>query len=313
MPAIFASAPAKAILVGEHAVVYGQPAIAIPLLDTKTKVTIQALPLHPEGTILIKSDSINLDGSIEDLEVSHPLRTTINCVLEELQLKRSPSCRITISSEIPLKAGLGSSASISVVLIKAFSNFLGKNFNLNEISNLVFEIEKMYHNKPSGIDNTVITFEKPVYFQKGKEISFLNPGKTMTFLIADTGKKRNTSKAVSFLHQKWIQDHKYIESRIAEIGKIVREAKLFFEDGNLNGVGLLMNKNQEILTELELSSPELENLIHTANKEGALGAKLTGGGLGGNIIALVDSGKENNISTALIDAGACQVYSTLVE
>jgi mevalonate kinase len=312
MPAIAATAPGKIILFGEHAVVYGQPAIAIPVLQVHAKVIISANPLAPEGEVHIQSPAIELDTTLADLPQTHPLKIVILGVLERLNLSRSPACTIRITSTIPVAAGLGSGAAISVALIRAFSTFLGKPFANEMVNDLAYEIEKIYHGTPSGIDNTVITYAQPVYFVRNQPIKMIKTGKPLTFLIADTGVSARTATTVAKVRVGWENNPQQFGIIFEAIGDLVRQAREAIQTGQLTVLGELMNKNQMHLEALGVSSPELEKLITAARQAGAIGAKLSGGGGGGNMIVLVTTQQNNFVKDALLQAGATNILESVI-
>jgi len=312
MPAIFSTAPGKAILFGEHAVVYGQPAIAIPVTQLKAKAVVQALPLAKTGTIHIEAPDINLDSDLSQLPQTNPHAMAIQLVLDTFNIDKPPSFLLRITSKIPVASGLGSGAAVAVATIRALSNFLGQPLEDDQVCSLAFEIEKLHHGTPSGIDNTVITYAKPVYFIKGQPIEILSPTKSFTILIADTGVSKATSETIAQVHAAWRANPSEYEVIFNNIGEISKTAYSAINAGKLKLLGQLMDQNQNQLSEMDLSSPELDKLIQSAKKAGALGAKLSGGGQGGNMLALVDESNRASVQSALKNAGAASVFSTTI-
>lgn len=308
MPAFSATSPGKIILFGEHAVVYGEPAIAAPVLSTQAKAIISARIKGKPGEIWIEAPDISLSASIDQLELNHPLRAAIQKVIGDKDLDQVPSCSIQIASEMPPSSGLGSSAAISISLIRAFSAFLGKRLSDEQVSDLAYEVEKIHHGTPSGIDNTVISHQKPVYYRKGNPFEFLEIGEDFTILIAYCGIPGNTREAVEGVRERWQKEPDLYNRIFSRIGGITLSAKGIIETGNPDQLGALMNENHELLQEIGVSSPELDQLVLAATEAGALGAKLSGGGLGGHIIALVKSDADY-ISGELVKKGA---VSTLI-
>ncbi len=154
------TAPAKAILFGEHAVVYGHPAIAIPLVNLRARVTITDASSH--SGVLINAIDLDLIQFLSEMATDHPIRRTIDlfCQQTDLQL---PPLNIKLQSDIPIASGLGSGAAITVALIRALSNRFNQNLSDVDISAIAYEVEKLHHGTPSGIDNTVITYEQPIW------------------------------------------------------------------------------------------------------------------------------------------------------
>lgn len=308
MPAITSTAPGKIILFGEHAVVYHRPAIAVPVQSLRTRVVITADPLATPGTIHIEAPAINLNSDILDLVPEDHLVLTITNIMKEIGITYIPACNIRISSTIPVAAGLGSGAAASVALIRAFSTFLGKPFPDDLVNKLAFEIEKIHHGTPSGIDNTVITYNMPVYFQYGQPLQKFQIKLPFTILIADTGVPSKTAITVRKVRQGWEQSPEKFENIFDEIAEITNQGKHAIEIGNILALGKLMDQNQILLQAIGVSSAEIGILIDAAKQAGAIGAKLSGGGGGGNIIALVDEESAKNVGKALLEAGAKHVY-----
>ncbi len=312
MPAISCSAPGKIILCGEHAVVYGKPAIAIPVFNAKTKCTIIARPTANNDETIITAPNIALKCNLSCLIETHPIRATIMGVLDYLHLDHLPVCEIQIHSSLPTAAGMGSSASTSVAMIRALSTFLGHPLENEVVNQIAFEIEKIHHGSPSGIDNTVVTYEKPLFFQKGQAFELLNFKHPITFLIADSGIKSSTAKVVEEVRQHYMVDPQKFENLFEHVGQLSLSIKNALENGNLLEVGRFMVQNQFVLKEMGVSCPTLDHLVDTSMQNGAIGAKLSGGGQGGNIIALVELQEAERISEALKSAGAVNVLTSQV-
>ena len=178
---------------------------------------------------------------------------------------------------------------------------------------MAYEIEKLHHGTPSGIDNTVVTYAKPVYFVKGQPIEILKVGKPFTIVIGDTGILAPTKESVSDVRKLWEADNIKWEKVFDKIGEIARNARKRIKNGEWERLGELMNQNHKLLEEMTVSSPELDRLVEAACKAGALGAKLSGGGRGGNMIALVKPEIAETVSRSLKEAGAQRVIITKVE
>lgn len=304
-----ASAPGKIILFGEHAVVYGQPALAVPVHKVQAEATV--VDGQPGSGMVIDSPSLNLRLSMAEA-ATHALVATARLVLETLD-KPEPDVSITIRSTIPIAGGLGSGAAVSAALARALSAYLGSPIDHAELSALVYEIEKLHHGTPSGIDNTVICYGRPVYFVRGTAPEVFRVGKAFHLIIADTGVSSPTRAAVGGVRERWEQDRQKYDRLFADIGQVAREARHAIEKGRLALLGPLMNQNQEYLRQIGVSSDELERLIDAAETAGAAGAKLSGGGCGGNMIALVVPEHAERIGEALRRVGAIRVIHTVIE
>ena len=304
-----ASAPGKIILFGEHAVVYGYPALAVPVTQVQAEVRIDRI--FSPG-IRINAPNIQLNARLDSLASSHPLAATVRNTLAALETDSLSGVTVLIRSSIPVASGLGSGAAVSVAIIRALAKFLKKKLTDEQVSALAFETEKLYHGTPSGIDNTVVTYAKPVYFVKGKPMETLQVKKPFTIVIGDTGIPASTKESVRDVR---VQRHKRPErfgTLFAAIGSITNTARQLIESGMPESFGPLMDENHAMLRSIKVSSPELDHLVETARKAGALGAKMSGGGRGGNMIALVQPGKAGIVARSLREAGAVNTITTKV-
>ncbi len=313
MPALKVTAPAKTILFGEHAVVYGHPAIAIPVNQLKTTITIQPNPWGASNQITIHAPDIGLSTALEELPNQHPFSTAFSVVMQHLGMTTYPACTVKINSTIPIASGLGSSASLSVALIKAFSQFAGADLPSQTLIDLSFQLETIYHGTPSGIDNSVIALNQGILFQKGKPVQALNSAKPLPIVIANSGVAGNTKQAVAGVRESWQHNKPYFDALFQKIGSTTWEALQALENGDEIRLGQLMNSNHRDLQTLRVSHPKIDRLVETALKHDALGAKLCGGGLGGNMICLIHAEQAGEIQKALMQAGAAQTYLTQVE
>ncbi len=304
------SAPAKIILFGEHAVVYGQPAIAVPVSSLRATATYEAtdagLKIH--AVDLNKVLPVEVDSDVVD----DALIATARKVLAQLHAT-PPDVLIRLQSTIPMASGLGSGAAISTVLARTLIAALGQQIAQGVLNTMIYEIEKIHHGTPSGIDNTVIVYEKPVYFIRDHLMETLTIAAPFTLIIGDTGQGALTKVAVGDVRRLVEAESGKMQPILAEIGAISQQARKAIEMGDIDALGPLMTRNHTLLQQLTVSSPELDVLVDAALAAGALGAKLSGGGRGGNMIALVSptQGAER-IKQALLDAGASQVFTTTV-
>ena len=308
-----ASAPGKIILFGEHAVVYGRPAVAVPVTQVQARASITLAKSAAPENVLVKAAGIGLNASLAELPAGHPLKAAIQRTAAVLNISRLPACTISISSTIPVAAGLGSGAAVSVAIVRALSAALGSPLNDEQVCALAFEVEKIYHGTPSGIDNTVITYARPVYFIKGKPIQQLQVSRPFTIVIGDTGIASPTAQAVGDVRQTWKADKDHLEAMFDSIGAIADSARQVIEQGAVELLGPLMDANHGLLRKLGVSCPELDALVLAARKAGAWGAKLSGGGRGGNMIALVSKAQATKVAAALQAAGAVRTLVTEIQ
>lgn len=307
------SAPAKIILLGEHAVVYNQPAIAVPVASLRATAHVEANSGQTHGLHIALADLDRvLPVDIESEAVDDALALTARLVLKTLNAP-APDVTIHVQSQIPLASGLGSGAAVTTALARALSHTAGQPLENPRLNDLVYEIEKLYHGTPSGIDNTVVVFEQPVYFLRGQPIEPVSIGQPLALLIGDTGKSGLTRLSVGDVRRLYESQPEQIQPILDRIGQLVRQARKALEAGELQTLGALMNENHTLLQQLTVSSPELDTLVQAARSVGALGAKLSGGGRGGNMIALVTPETSAGVKQALLDAGAARVFETTVE
>ncbi len=313
MPAIAASACAKLILLGEHAVVYGEPALAIPFSGLRARAAVEAWIGVPAGRIHIFARELDLDDELSALPENNLVRHSLSLVLAEMGIERLPTCKLNISSEIPISAGLGASAALAVAVMRAFSAFLGHPLDPERLNALAFKSETLMHGTPSGIDNSVVVYEQPILFARSQEFQVIRPAADLHFLVADSGVKKATALTVNQLAQDYAQNPGEIGSIIHDIGELSMEGVRALTLGDQSALGAALNANQELLAWLNLSCPELDVLIQAARSAGALGAKLTGGGKGGHMLALVQPEKLDQVREALLQAGAPHVYHTILK
>ncbi|HWQ04225.1 MAG TPA: mevalonate kinase [Longilinea sp.] len=312
MTAFSATAPGKLILFGEHAVVYGQPAIAVPVNIVKARAVVSADPHAPTGQVHIIAPDISLDAYLADLPAEQPLALAITLTAEKIGATRLPAMQIQLTSSIPLAAGFGSSAASSVAVIRAVASFLGSALPDHVVSDLAYQVEKHHHGNPSGIDNTVIAFNRPVYFVRGQPFETLPAKNPFMLVIADSGLPSSTAAVVADVGRLCREQPQSTGRLFTAIGDLSRQARTIIQNGRVEDLGDLMNQNQQLLQDLTISSPQLEILIEAARSGGASGAKLSGGGRGGNIIALVSYETAHSVEHALITAGALRTWITTV-
>ncbi|MBW7884941.1 MAG: mevalonate kinase [Caldilineaceae bacterium] len=305
-----ATAPGKIILVGEHAVVYGRPAIAAPVWGTVATAILEAGA--PGSGCLIKASDLGTCMRLRDAGDEDPLATLTRLVLARLGITGEPDWQIELHSEIPIASGLGSGAAISTALVRVLFAQAGVEADPAVVSALVFESERFYHGTPSGIDNTVIAYGMPIWFVREQPPEPFSPSHTFLLAIADSGIRSPTKETVGAVRRGWLADPARYEARFDAIANLVRQARVAMEAGQEEALGAIMDQNQERLAELEVSSPQLEQMIAAAREAGALGAKLSGGGRGGNVIALVTESRASAVRRALLSAGARRVLFTIV-
>jgi mevalonate kinase len=307
-----ASAPAKIILFGEHAVVYGQPAVAIPISDVRANAQIECNESITATTLNLADLNIQFTiNSGQPPQQAEPFLRAIDLVAD-LAGSQAPSnyWQLTLQSQIPIARGMGSSAATSVAVIRVLSQLYKVILSQGQLLELAFELEKWHHGTPSGIDTTVATLEKPIIFQRDHAIKTIQ-AQQFHFVIGDTGIAKKTATIVADVASKFRQDQQHYSKLFHTIGNIAKQGVRALIHKNTAKLGHLLNLNQELLEELGVSSPELDHLINIACENGAIGAKLCGAGQGGCMVALVASATEaENLQKVLKQSGAVNSYIT---
>jgi mevalonate kinase len=276
-----ATAPGKVILFGEHAVVYGRAAIAAPVSQVRASAVVSGS--DTPGVRLIAPD-LGADFLLAGANENEPL-----------------------ASGTPTAAAL----------IRALALYLERpDLATNErVSALTYEVERFYHGTPSGIDNTVVAYEQPVYFVRRRPhnvIETFGVARPIRLLVADTGVASSTRVVVGDVRRQWQEEADRFEALFDACGRISQAARRAIETGDEAAVGQLMNENHLLLQQMTVSSPELDYLVGLAREAGALGAKLSGAGRGGNMIALVSEESETAVRHALLGAGARHVLASIM-
>jgi len=315
---VVARAPGKIILFGEHFVVYGKPAIVMAI-DKYVSVGVTRID---EPILHVKSESLNVEGVYRgdtfiqvkgDVDGDVVFKPVKVCV-DKLKLKAgyNGGLKITIKSEIPVAAGLGSSAALSVAVAAATSKLLGVKMDKNEINTYAFESEKVIHGTPSGIDNTIATFGGILRYQREHQPSFIRvkPAKPLPIVIGNTGVSRSTGKLVAMVRELYMRHRNILNMLMEAYEALVEDALKAIEKGDFHSLGELMNINHGMLWSIGVSSYHLDKLVHTALKAGALGAKLTGAGGGGCMIALTTFENIDYVARSLEKVGAYTIKAT---
>lgn len=304
-----AFAPGKIILFGEHAVVYGRPALAVPVTQVQAEVDVRD---SARAGVWVEAPDVGLHAELNTLASDHPVAAVIHNLFFLLRVVPFPNLEIDISSSIPVASGLGSGAAVTVALSRALAAHIGHSMSDEDVNAFAYEIEKLHHGTPSGIDNTVITYARPVYFVRGQPIEIFKVREPFTILIADTGIAAPTRESVGDVRRLWFDNKSRWETVFDRIAEVSFTARRALEAGKWQVLGELMDENHALLQKLTVSSPELDRLVEAARSAGALGAKLSGGGRGGNMIALVTAETAQEVASVLRQAGARNTIVTQV-
>jgi len=303
-----ASAPAKVILFGEHFVVYDKLAI------------VMAIDLYSHVTATKRSDNLiriisdlgytgqfqgntyrGESGGIEGRRILEPIKLASEAVLKRLDSKYGVN--LYIDSKIPVAVGLGSSGACAVATVAATSCLFGLDLSIDEMSQLPFRAEEYVHIKPSGIDQTISTYGGVLKYKRSEGISPLKIDSDVPLVIGNTRMLRNTGQLVKRVRDK--RDRfPILMNSIMNLGDLLsKNAEEALIQGDMNRLGELMDINQGLLSAIDVSSLQLEELIFASRMAGALGAKLTGAGGGGCMVAISSNKNQDSIVKAINKIG----------
>ncbi|MFC1802813.1 mevalonate kinase [Thermoproteota archaeon] len=287
-----ASAPGKMILFGEHSVVYGKLAVVLAI-NRRARVIAEK---RSDRKIFIDADNLGFSGYFEE-DSYYPVRgkawrgrslAALNVAARKTMeyLGIEGGANLKVRSMIPIAVGLGSSAAICVATVSAVERLYDAGLKQKEISNIAFEGETIIHGKPSGVDNNVSTFAGIMSYDKENGIKRHKIDKDIPFIIGNTRKKRSTKKMVEKVASLKERTTKEMDKILNSMGMIAESGLDALLEADLGRIGNLMNLNHGLLSAIGVSTMKLEILCHTSRNNGALGAKLTGAGGGGCMIAL---------------------------
>ena len=279
-------AHSKIILIGEHAVVYGYPAISLPLLEVE--VTCKVVPAESPWR-LYEEDTLSM---------------AVYASLEYLDIKES-CIRCEIDSAIPEKRGMGSSAAISIAAIRAVFDYYQAELPHDVLEILVNRAEMIAHMNPSGLDAKTCLSDQPIRFIKNVGFTELEMDLSAYLVIADTGVYGHTREAIQVVQSKGKDALPFLHA----LGELTQQAEDAIRQKDAEELGQILSQAHLHLKEIGVSSPEADHLVETALSHGALGAKMSGGGLGGCIIALADNlTHAQELAERLEEKGAVQTW-----
>lgn len=303
-----ASSHGKTILIGEHAVVYGAPALVLPVLDARVVATVtptdDGAGHHLESAV--HTGPLDLAPA-----AVMPTVTAVTATLRRFGVT-DRSFHVRVDSDVPTARGMGSSAAVAAAVTAAVADALDETLDPETHHDLIQECERVAHGRPSGLDARGVVADAPVWFEAGR-IEPVELGARFAFVVADTGVPGHTREAVAAVRRRHDADPSTIDGVIERLGDLARRARRTLVAGDAQALGATMDAAHELLTDLDVSSDDLDRLVGAARAAGALGAKLTGGGRGGCVLALAeDTGHADRIAAALRGAGAAATWTTTI-
>ncbi len=278
---VTASAPGKVILFGEHAVVYGEPAIAAAI-DKRIFVSIEG-----------RSDDEIIITSSHELRDGYPyVKAAAELTFEYLGNRQGLD--ISIDAEFPPASGLGSSAAVSVATILATATLLGREVGLKDLARLGHQVEKRVQGSASITDSSVTTFGGVLFIKPRLEITEKIKTANIPLVVGYTGKGGSTKELVNNVRMLRDSYPEVVDPIIHTIGGITLAAKKTLKEEE--DIGGLMNINHGLLEALGVGTARLSQYVYSARKAGALGAKITGAGGGGCMIAYVPQNQDEVVS-----------------
>lgn len=300
------SSHAKIILIGEHSVVYHQPAIALPLPAVRESVTL-ALRDDSEQQLVSRYYTGPRHDAPQPL---HGINQLVDVLLTRFNAAEI-GFNLTINSHLPAERGMGSSAATAVAIIRALYRFLGQPLSHQQLLADANISEKIIHGNPSGIDVATASAENPIWFLAGSQPASIPFHLHGYLVIADSGIHGQTGQAVKAVARLRETEPHIADQAIKGLGQLTYNAKSALASDRLTDLGTIFNQAQSLLQQLGVSHPRLDEMIDIANQNGALGAKLTGGGMGGCMICLAPN--ESTATQIRLDLAKSGVAQTWVQ
>lgn len=304
---VAAEACGKAILTGEHFVVWGGTALAVPLFGASVKVQVNAAPASRNRVIL--------ENHGDDELLLKACRKACTILLKHEKYSLS----VHSTSTFPIESGLGGSAAFSVALCRALLKALHRRRDDDLVAQSALDLERVFHGTPSGIDSTTIAFETPCYVKTGSQFlthgapdvagplaGFLQVPPGADFVLAYSGQRGNTREAIGKVRQlAETPGGDLVIQRLTAVAETISlQTASALRKADYAFVGAMMDENHLLLRALEVSTPKLDHLVNVAKANGALGAKLTGGGLGGFMLAVTWPDRTKRLVESLKEAGS---------
>lgn len=295
------TAHAKAILIGEHAAVYGAPAMAIPVLDAVANAELTVGSSNTLETALYRGPVEGAPTGLTPVIVAwHHALQRVGHPIHETSLK--------VTSNIPMRRGLGSSATVAAAVVDAVAVTTGVELDTWTRWELVQEAEKIAHGTPSGIDAATVLASGPILYRRGYSQDVPVGGDGFSFVLADTGEPSSTATAVARVRQRRERRPQFVDDIIDKLADLTGVAAEACKVGSIDTVGAAMNEAHALLGQVGVSCDSLDALVQSARDAGAAGAKLTGGGMGGCVITLAHKDRTEELESALLAAGAKRTW-----
>ncbi|MGD2250180.1 MAG: mevalonate kinase [Candidatus Methanofastidiosia archaeon] len=297
----------KCILFNEHFVVYGIPSIVSAIGDT----TIAKVEKTESTGVTLIDNRPATPGYKKDKKDQQ--KDSLHYILEAMDISPDENITITLSGNLYAASGVGASAASCTAIARALNQFFDMGLPDEEINNVAYQGERGYHGTPSGVDNTASTYGGLIWFIKGdtkNTVDLLKIKEPVKIVMGNTGKVANTKKAVAGVRERKEKYPEKYNDIFKEADSVVHDARKAFEQYNIKSIGDLMNRNHELLQKIEVSNNDLDMLVETARDAGALGAKMTGGGLGGYMVALTPSQDIQNAVAQAIEKKGFKVLKT---
>ncbi len=287
----------KVILLGEHAVVYGAPALAAGILDRGARASATLLAPGAASRLTLGGNEVLADPASR-----YAVARAFAALLAEGRI--APPVAVEAASDLPSGGGLGSSAALGVAIGRAVADLFDPVIE-GEAAARAVAWERIFHGNPSNIDTTAAAIGGCFRYTREHGAHPIPVGRALVFCIGWSGSSSSTRAMVEGLAALRARKPEMVDKQIAGITALVENAALAVEAGDVTGLGRLLDLNQMILAGLFLSTGPIEDMCATARAAGALGAKLTGAGGGGSVIALVgadESGSEDAAAAKILDA-----------
>jgi hydroxymethylglutaryl-CoA reductase len=290
------TAAGKVILLGEHAVVYGRHAVALPISDAVTASVAES----DKGSC-ISIPQWGLEQAVTD--TASGAAEAVQLIVSELAID-SGAYAIDVRSKLPRAMGLGSSAAVAVAIVRAFSRFLNLDLDDERVNSIAFACEKLAHGTPSGIDNSIAAIGTPMLFSNAGSLKIdeLVLQERPPIVIALSSQPGLTFEQVAGVRSRRERRQAHYDAIFDQIDALSLSGAAALQGADYEELGSLMNICHGLLNAIEVSTPEIESMVSLARSAGAKGAKLTGGGGGGSVVALCP-GTVSDVTSAFAAAG----------